>query len=202
MKVGILGGTFDPVHKGHLALAETALDQLGLNKVLFVPARDPWMKTGKRRVTAVKHRLAMLELALSGKPRFEISTVDLERPGKTYAVDTVAVVKKALPKGSRVYFIVGAGSLAELPLWKDPVRLIGMCRLAVAPRPGYQVPELAELERKVPGITRRVIFLDMKPVDVSSSEIRERLETGYSIDEVVPEGVRNYIKGHGLYVGQ
>jgi len=201
VKVGILGGTFDPVHKGHLALAGTALKQLGLDRVLFVPAGDPWMKTGKRRVTAAEHRLAMLRLALKGKPGFEISTVDLERPGKTYAVDTVAAIKKTLPKGSQVYFIVGAGSLSELPLWKAPARLIRMCRMVVAPRPGYRIPELAELEREVYGITGRVALLDMKPVDVSSSQIRERVKSGHSVGKTIPEDVGRYIKRHRLYEG-
>lgn len=158
------------------------------------------MKTVSRRVTAAEHRLDMLRLALEGKPGFEISTVDLERPGKTYAVDTVSAVKKVLPKRSMVYFILGAGSLEELPLWKDPARLIGMCRLVVAPRPGFPAPDPAEMERKVPGIGRRIVLLRMRPVDVSSSEVRQRVKAGQPIRGMVTEVVESYIKEHGLYL--
>jgi len=202
VKVGILGGTFDPVHRGHLALAKTALDQLGLDKVLFVPARDPWMKTGRRKVTAAKHRLAMLELAISGKPRFEISRVDLEQPGKTYAVDTVAAVRKELGAEADLYFIMGADSLTDLHLWKEPGKLAAMCRLAVAGRPRVSAPDVARLEKMVPGIGERIVFLNMAPVDASSTGIRERLESGSPAGRAVPVIVGSYIKERGLYVGQ
>ncbi|MEW6142050.1 MAG: nicotinate-nucleotide adenylyltransferase [Chloroflexota bacterium] len=198
MKVGILGGTFDPVHRGHLALAKTALEQLGLDKVLFVPARDPWMKTGRRRIAPARHRLAMLRLALKGKPGFEVSTVDLERPGKTYAVDTVAAVRKELGVEAGLYFIMGADSLTELHQWKEPGKLAAMCRLAVAGRPRVSAPDVARLEKMVPGIGERIVFLNMAPVDASSTEIRERLKSGRSAGRAVPAAVVRYISDNRL----
>jgi nicotinate-nucleotide adenylyltransferase len=202
MKVGILGGTFDPVHRGHLRLAETALKQLGLDRVLFVPAREPWMKTGCRRITTAEHRLAMLRLALEGRPKFEISLVDLKRPGKTYAVDTVAAVRKLLGEEAELYFVMGADSLADLPLWKEPDKLVSMCRLAVAGRPRVSAPDVARLEKMIPGIGHRIVFLNMAPVDASSTEIRRRLNSGREAGRALPATVARYIREHGLYAGQ
>jgi nicotinate-nucleotide adenylyltransferase len=198
MRAGILGGTFDPVHRGHLALAATARKQLGLDVVLFIPAREPWMKTS-RRITPAKHRLAMLRLALRGKPGFEISEVDLGRPGKTYAVDTVAAVRKVYGEQAELYFIMGADSLSDLHRWKEPGKLVESCLLAVAGRPHVSAPDVARLEKMIPGIGRRIVFLNMAPVDASSTGIRERLESGRPAGRAVPMAVGSYITKNGLY---
>ncbi|MBI5289466.1 MAG: nicotinate-nucleotide adenylyltransferase [Chloroflexi bacterium] len=193
MKVGILGGTFDPVHVGHLALAEAALWHFGLDLVLFVPASQPWRKT--REITSAEHRLAMLRLALAGKERFAISDVELRRSGPTYTADTLDDLA-----GERLddefWFIAGADALADLPNWKDPERIARHAILAAAPRNG------ADIERAiaaVPALAGRIEPFPLSRIDVSSTEIRRRVAASEPIDTLVPPGVAAYITQHGLY---
>ncbi len=198
MKQGILGGTFDPVHLGHLALAGAARDELRLDGVVFVPAGRPVFKT-ERPVTAAAHRLAMLELAVAGHEGFTISTLELERPGPSYSVDTVAALLGEMAAGDELYFIIGADGLAGLPRWHQPQRLLSMCRLAAAPRPGFAAGDLAALERRLPGITARVVWLKGPDMDISASDIRRRAARGETLGGLVPAPVADYIKEHKLY---
>ncbi|MDO8532956.1 MAG: nicotinate-nucleotide adenylyltransferase [Dehalococcoidia bacterium] len=199
MKVGVLGGTFDPVHIGHLIIAEEARVRLGLARVLFVPAGRPWLKPA-RRVSAARHRLAMVRLAIASNPFFELSTVDVDRPGPSYTVDTLADLRiQAGPRGT-LYFIMGYDALLDLPRWHDPARLVRMCRLVVVRRPEYGDHDLAFLDREVaPGASRRVTLLDRPLVGVSASELRRRVARGQSIRYWAPDGVEEYIREHGLY---
>jgi nicotinate-nucleotide adenylyltransferase len=198
MKTGILGGTFDPVHRGHLAIAEEAKKSLELDTVLFMPAGQPWMKTGNR-ITPVHHRVEMVRRAIAGIPYCRLSTIEVDRKGKTYTVDTLEEMKTSLDEGDELYFILGVGSLGELPCWREPERIIELCKLIVAPRPGCPEPDLEALGAKIKGLKRRVILLNGPRLDISATVIRERLARGLSIAHLVPEAVEKYIIENGLY---
>jgi nicotinate-nucleotide adenylyltransferase len=195
MKVGVIGGTFDPVHNGHLSIAEEARARLGLAVVVFVPAGHPWFKID---ISPVEHRQRMVNLAIAGIPYFQMSAVDVDRPGPSYTVETLADLKSRY--GPEMYFILGRGSLAELPQWREPDRLIKMCHLVAVPRPGYPSPDLAALEAYIPGISERLVLLDSPEVDISATKIRERVRRGLPISPLVPEAVEQYIRQHKLYI--
>lgn len=198
MNIGVLGGTFDPVHTGHVLVAEEAKARLNLAEVLFVPAGLPWLR-GDSPVAAAEHRVRMVRLAIDDKPYFKLSTMEVERSGPSYAVDTIAELKGQLGAGDELFFILGWGSLAELPEWREPSRLITMCRLVTVPRIGFPAPDLDSLETSIPGLADRVILLDEPRVDISASEIRGRVSRGLPIDHLVPEPVERYIREQGLY---
>ena len=199
MNIGVLGGTFDPVHKVHLMLAEEARARLSLARVIFVPAGQPQLKPG-HYVSPAEHRLQMVRLAIAGEPDFKLSMVEIERAGPSYTVDTIARLREEFGKGDEMFFIMGWDSLAQLPKWHEPSRLIEMCYLVAAPRPGYAPPDLKALETSIPGMSRRVVLMDKPKLDVSASEIRERVRRGLSIRHLVPEPVDRYIKQQKLYV--
>ncbi len=198
MNIGVLGGTFDPIHKGHLMLAEEAEARFNLREVIFVPAGLPWLNKGP--VTAAEHRVEMVRLAIEDKPHFKLSAIEIERAGPSYTVDTIAQMRAELDTGDELFFILGCGSLNELPQWKEPSRLIEMCYLVAAPRPGYLPPNLKALEALMPGISQRVMLLDKPRVDISASAIRDRVAKGLSVYHLVPEAVNKYIKQNKLYL--
>jgi len=200
MKVGVLGGTFDPVHNGHLLVAEEARNQLNLAETLFVPAGQPCLKEDP--ISAAEHRVRMVRLAIADRPYFELSTMEIERDGPSYTVDTIAELQARRGGKDELFFVLGWGSLAELPRWREPARLVSMCHLVVAPRPGFPPPNLEEMESAIPGLSQRVIFLDKPETDVSASGIRERVARGLSIDHLVPGPVEKYIRDQGLYISQ
>ena len=199
MRIGVLGGTFDPVHLGHLAIAEEARARLNLDEVIFMLAGQPWMKKDVP-ISPAEHRLKMLKLALSGKPYFKISTAEIKRTGLSYSVDTVAELRKKLGADAEIFFIVGWDSLAGLPRWREPARLISMCRFAAVPRPGYSRPDVKAMESAIPGLSQRVLMLDKPEIAISATEIRERVRRGLPISHLVPEPVESYIKEHRLYI--
>ena len=199
MNIGVMGGTFDPIHNGHLAVAEEVSGRLDLVVILFLPAGQPWLKMDNP-VSPAEHRVQMVRLAITDKPHLKLSTIEVERPGPTYTNDTMAELKAQLGAENDLFFILGWGSLAELPQWKEPSRLITMCRLVAVPRPGYPRPDLKALEALIPGLSRRVILMDKPEMDISASEIRDRVAQGLSISHLVPEPVESYIKQHKLYV--
>ena len=201
MRVGVLGGTFDPVHNGHLIIAEEAQAKLGLAKIIFIPAGRPWFKDGEN-VSDMGRRLAMLELAVNGNPSFEIDTLELEREGATYTIDTIEELRKRMGEGVELFFILGIDALSELGRWKNPERLAAMCNFATMRRPGFTELDLESMEREVSGVSGKVHILDNVQVDISSSDIRERVERGQSIRYLVPPAVRSYIEEHGLYRAQ
>ncbi len=194
MKLGFLGGTFDPVHLGHLVLAETARDQLGLDGVLLVPAGRPWRKAD-RRITEGHHRLAMLRLAVRDNPAFEVCTVEVERPGASYTVDTLEWLH-AERQGSEVSFILGGDALRDLPNWRRPERILELAALAVARRSRQRAGGALTLAGAP---APRVLWLEMPRLDISASEIRQRVRQGRSIRYLVPEAVEAYIRQHALY---
>ena len=198
MRLGVLGGTFDPPHVGHLILAEEARCRLGLDKVLFVPAGDPWRKVGQE-VTPAGHRLAMVRLMLGSDPHFEVSTLEVDRPGPSYTVDTLEALRRQYGPEAELYLILGEDALCDLPNWKEPARIVSLAWLAVAPRRQGGGPAKAELDAVLPGLSARIVTLPMPIVDISSTALRERAAAGLSLRYLVPLGVEEYIRHHGLY---
>ncbi|UCH42521.1 MAG: nicotinate-nucleotide adenylyltransferase [Dehalococcoidales bacterium] len=201
MNVGVLGGTFDPIHNGHISVAEECQIQLSLTGVIFVPAGRPWLK-GDKPVLAAEHRVQMVELVIATHPGFILSTIEVERDGPSYTMETIAELQKQQNQEDELFFIIGWDTLAQLPQWKQPSRLIEMCHLVAVPRPGYTLPELDSLEAVIPGLTRRLIILQRPEVDISATDIRDRVARGLSIDHLVPEPVADYIRQHRLYVNR
>jgi nicotinate-nucleotide adenylyltransferase len=199
VKIGVLGGTFDPVHIGHIKMAEEARKALDLAEVIFVPAGQPVGKSSDV-VTPAGQRVEMLRLALVGKPNFKISYMEIERPGPSYTVDTLEAIKKRYGGKAEIYFILGYDSLAQLPDWREPGRIVAMCHLVAAPRPGSLRPGVKALEKSVSGISRKLVFLDEPNLDISATIIREKVVRREAIDQLVPGLVADYIKKHRLYI--
>ena len=200
VRLGVLGGTFDPPHVGHLILAEEARTSLELQRVLFVPAGDPWRKSGQH-VTPAGHRLAMLRLALASDPYFDVCTLEVERAGPSYTVDTLEALHGLHGPGLELYFILGEDALHDLSNWKDPERIVTLAWLAVAPRAEGSGPDTPDLGAGVPGIGERIVPIAMPAIDISSTALRARARAGQSLRYLVPLAVDEYIRQHGLYVG-
>lgn len=194
-RLGILGGTFDPPHYGHLILAELAADSLALDRVLFAPAADPPHKGAPR--ASAEQRTALVERAIAGNPRFALSRVDLDRPGPHYTVDMLRLLRQEFP-GAELVFLIGGDSLRDLPMWSRPGELIQLARLGVMRRPGSAL-NLARLERDIPGIRARVDWIDAPQIDISATGIAHRVSAGLSIRYQTPDAVRAYIEAHNLY---
>jgi nicotinate-nucleotide adenylyltransferase len=196
-RVGVIGGTFDPIHYGHLAAAEEARVKVELEKVVFVVAGLPPHKLDEE-VTPVEHRLAMVELGIQSNPYFELSRVDVDRPGPSYTVDTMSILQERFGEETELFFVMGLDSLVELPTWHEPHRLVRLCRLIAVSRPGFDV-DLAGLESAVPGLSSRLETIDMPEVDISSTDLQRRVRVGLPIKYQVPEHVERYIQEHQLY---
>jgi len=195
-RIGIFGGTFDPPHYAHLILAEHTVEQLELDKVLWVPAGDPPHKQGEK-LSPIENRIEMLELALAGNPAFSLSRVDAERPGPHYTVDMVRVIAEIYPE-SDLFFLMGGDSLDDLMSWHKPEQLITLSNIAVMHRPSTQV-DMVRLEKVLPGLSERVEILDAPLVEIASSVIRDYCAGGRSIRYMLPDAVRKYIDEHMLY---
>lgn len=195
-RVGMLGGTFDPPHNAHLALAEAARRSLDLDRVVFVPAGDPWRKRD-RRVTPAADRLEMVRAAVAHLDWAEVSAIEVEHEGPSYTGETLAALVRP---GEAWWFILGADALADMPHWVEPQRIIALARLAVARRPDAPGPLLSsEVRRALPGVEGRADFVVMPPMEVSATEIRRRVAAGEDTDELVPHVVREVIERLGLY---
>jgi nicotinate-nucleotide adenylyltransferase len=196
-RIGVIGGTFDPIHYGHLAAAEEARVRVNLEKVLFVVAGVPPHKLNED-VTPVEHRLAMVRLGIASNPHFGISRVDVDRPGPSYTVDTISILQEELGPDTELFFVMGLDSLVEVPAWHQPERLIRLCRLVAVSRPGFEV-DMRRLEASVPGISSRAEIIDMPEVEISSSDLQRRVKEGLPIKYQVPEEVERYIIKFHLY---
>lgn len=200
--IGILGGSFNPVHLGHLLLAQSALETFELAMVLFIPCAIPAHKDPSTLLDA-KHRLAMLEMALEDALEFEVCDIDIKRAGTSYAIDTVSELRSAYP-GTQFFFIIGADTLPELHLWKDIGRLLTLCEFIIFDRPrgavGSIAPESLRLEDPWPERLLRNV-MRTRLIDISSSEIRRRIAEGMSARYLVPPSVEMYIAEHNLYSG-
>ena len=199
MKVGIMGGTFDPIHNGHLATAEAVRDHLSLDQVLFIPAARPPHKRG-RQIADTNHRLAMTTLATCSHPDFHVSTVELERNGPSYAVDTVDSLKNIFPSNTDFYFILGADAALELHTWHNAQELVSKCFFVVATRQGTQF-DLSSIQNNF-GIDYRqhIIHVETPSLEISSTDIRDKIRHGRSVKYLVPESVELYIRKEALYL--
>ena len=204
VRYGILGGTFDPPHIGHLALAQEAHARLQLDRVWFAPAATPPHKRGQP-ISDAADRRAMVELAIADDERFGLEAVDLDRSGPSYTVDTLARLRERWGPTAWIGFIVGWDMLLSLPTWYEPARtLAALDALIATRRPGYgqeddDERELAELERRLPGVRERLRLLPAPQLDISSSDLRERVAQGLPVRYLTPDPVRAYISSHGLY---
>jgi nicotinate-nucleotide adenylyltransferase len=198
LRLGVLGGTFDPIHFGHLLAAEEARVTLGLERVLFAPAGAPPHKQG-HIISPIAHRLAMVRLAIADNPAFAVTTVDTDRPGPHYTVDAIQLLREEWGTGAdETFFLMGADSLTQLLTWHQPDRLVELCHLAVMARPGYR-PDLTNLKTALPGLAARLDWVEMPVLDIAASDLRRRVSQGRSIRYQVPEAVAAYVAEHGLY---
>jgi nicotinate-nucleotide adenylyltransferase len=195
--IGIFGGTFDPPHLGHLILASEAQAQLGLDRLLWVLTPDPPHKQGQS-IAPLEHRLAMLQLALADGPEFELSSVDMDRPGPHYALDTVTILASINPEADLVY-LMGGDSLRDLPFWHRPKDFVAACRqIGVMRRPGDAI-YLPRLEKQFPGLTAKVRFVEAPLLEIAAHEIRARIAGGRPFRYFLPPEVYRYIEEHTLY---
>jgi nicotinate-nucleotide adenylyltransferase len=198
MKIGVLGGTFDPVHRGHIAMAEEVKKELALDEMFLIPAGRPVSKTALP-ITPAGHRLEMLRLGILKRPHLKLSTIEIERPGPSYTVDTLAELEKIYGENCAIYFVLGWDSLAKLPEWHEPGGIVARCYLVAVPRPGFNRPSLDVLEKDLPGISKKVVIMERPRLDISASAIREMAAGGQKIDRYVPGPVAEYIKKNKLY---
>ena len=198
MRIGVLGGTFDPIHLGHLIIAEEARDRLDLEEVCFVPARDPWMKAGQP-LTSGHDRLSMARLAMEDNPFFRVSTLELERPGPSYTVDTLRELQEDYGPEAQLFFILGSDAFARFDEWKDPEGILGLATLVVVDRPGATAS--AEAIAQQVGNAGSVERVRGVHLEISAKDIRRRVAAGASIRYLVPEPVERYIYARGLYRG-
>jgi nicotinate-nucleotide adenylyltransferase len=190
-----MGGTFDPIHHGHLLTAEEAAVQFGLDEVVFVPTGQPWMKE-ERDVSSPEHRYLMTVIATASNPRFFVSRLEVDREGPTYTVDTLRELKEERGGDVDLFFVTGADAVLEIFQWKDPDEILELAHFIAATRPGY---DLARFEAEEPSRHRNVSVMNIPALAISSTDIRERVREGRPIRYLVPEGVENYIEKAGLY---
>lgn len=198
---GVLGGTFDPIHIGHLIIAQEAVSALQLDRLFFLPAGDPPHKRN-RHIAPAADRLRMVELAIADNPAFALSRVDVERSGPSYTVDTLKLLHEQWGSATDIYFVIGWDMLDDLLTWHDPAGVIQQAdKLVAVHRPGYEYDPryLAHLEAVLPGMLQRLVLLEAPQMAISSSDLRQRVATGRSVRYQVPEAVEHYMQAHGLY---
>jgi nicotinate-nucleotide adenylyltransferase len=194
-QLGVMGGTFDPIHYGHLVTAEEALHQFGLDEVLFVPTGAPWMKEHEV-VSPAEDRYLMTVIATASNPRFRVSRAEIDREGPTYTIDTLRDLREETGGDADLFFITGADAVLEIFQWKDPGEMFDLAHFIAATRPGY---DIAAFEKHAanhhPGIT----VMNIPALAISSTDIRDRVAAGRPIRYLVPEGVNSYVQKAGLY---
>lgn len=197
-KIGVMGGTFNPVHIGHLATAETVREEFSLDKIIFVPAAVPPHKSG-RNIAPAKKRLAMTEIATASNPYFCVSAIEFEREGLSYTVDTIDELKKIYGDGPEIFFIVGADVVNDLTTWHNPFELLQKCSLIAATRPGNFFGDENLVTAFGEAAAKKIHRLTTPALEISSTDIRRRIKQGRSIRYIVPEPVADYIYREGLY---
>lgn len=189
-RLGVMGGTFDPIHLGHLVAADSAAKHFKLDSVIFIPAGQPWQKS---TFASPPHRLAMTKLAVAPHPNFQVSTIEIDRAGPTYTVDTLEQLRTLEPE-AELFFIAGADSLAGMETWKNPQQLWSLATFIGVSRPGYSLTSTVSSRA-------RLELLEIPALSVSSTDIRAKVKAGESLDGLVPEAVSQYIKDQNLYQG-
>jgi nicotinate-nucleotide adenylyltransferase len=197
-RVGIFGGTFDPIHYGHLTAAEECRQALGLDVVLFMPAGDPPHKRGIALSPAVD-RVTMVELAIAGNEAFRLSRVDVDRAGPSYSVAALDRLRAEWGPAAELWFVMGADSLAEILTWRDPARLLRLTRIAAVNRPGAPPPRPAELAARLPGAAERIDLIEIPDLAISGTALRRRVASGQTIRYQLPDAVERYVRERGLY---
>ncbi len=190
MKIGILGGSFDPIHKGHLALAQESARQFKLDKILFIPAALPPHKRKDAHLSPATVRAEMVRRAIEGEPRWELCEIELNRSGVSYTVDTLRELQGIYPSPHQLFFIAGADSFHDLKTWKDPEEILKLAEWIVAPRPSFQLPE---------PLPSRFHLLKMQLVQISATELREKIVRGEEISEWIPDQVREFLEDMKIY---
>ncbi len=204
MKIGLFGGTFNPIHIGHLKIARKVLDDFGLDKVIFIPSGNPPHKSAEE-IAGALHRIKMIELAIadeaclallgsSRREKFEVSDIETKREGKSYTLDTIKQFKEIYGNEAIFYFIAGADMVLDLPNWKDPLKILELSHFIAVQRPGFSLENISYEYRK------KVIFVKGVWIEVSSSDIRKRIKEGKTIKTLVPEAVREYIEDNALFI--
>jgi nicotinate-nucleotide adenylyltransferase len=195
MRVGIVGGTFDPIHVGHLLIAEDARVGLGLEEIVFIPTGQPWMKSG-RTLSPPHHRMNMVRMSIASNPFFRASSIEIDRPGPTYTVDTLRELRQEFGGEDDLYFILGSDSSKEFHRWREPGEVLRLCTLAVVPRPGSMDRDLSAIS---PSGSDKVVLLEGPLVDISGTKIRRRVSLGLPVRYMVPDEVEHYLRRYGLY---
>lgn len=190
MRIGILGGSFDPVHEGHLTLARESERQFKLDKIVFIPALVPPHKRKEADLTPAPFRARMIELAIQDHPHWEVSDLELRRSGVSYTVDTLRELRQLYPSPDELFFIAGADSFLELETWKNPQEILRLCKWIVAPRPPFSLPK---------SLPPRFHRLEIPPIDISASGLREQIERGEDVSRWVPKKVWDYIQKMKIY---
>ena len=201
-KIGIMGGTFNPVHHGHLVTAQEALDQFGLDEVIFIPTGDPPHKI-EDLLAHAEDRYLMTVIATSSNSSFFVSRIEIDRTGKSYTIDTVKELRKIYSSGSELYFITGADAILEILTWKNTREIVTLTKFIAATRPGYDLSKIKELKTTLfdseDKADRKIFIMEIPALAISSTNIRKRIKNGRPVNYLVPEGVNNYILKHGLY---
>lgn len=198
-RIGISGGTFDPIHYGHLIVAEEIRESMKLDRVVFIPTGNPPHKVSSR-VTGAEHRFGMVQCAIRSNPFFEASRIEIERAGLTYTIDTLEQLMSVYKENTRLFFITGADVIPELLTWKDYRRLFSLCEFIAVLRPGYKKDEfMRKIEVLKSEYEAKIYTVNAPLIGISSTTIRERVKDGKSIKYLVPEGVEEYIRSNGLY---
>jgi nicotinate-nucleotide adenylyltransferase len=201
-RIALYGGSFDPIHLGHLIASRSIAEQLHLSKVVLIPARQSPLKTN-RAVSEPEHRLAMARLAVEGDPFFEVSDAEVHRPGPSFTIDTVTSFRQTLPPDADLFWIIGADSLPELPSWRRVADLVRLVQIVTAARPGWSPPPRDDLAAMIGPIAAQSLLdhcCRTPQIDISSSDIRNRVRAGLPIRYLVPDGVASYIASHKLYM--
>ncbi len=201
-KIGIMGGTFNPIHSGHLVTAQEALSQFKLDKVIFIPTGNPPHKI-ENEVASAEDRYIMTVIATSSNSNFFVSRMEIDRKGKSYTIDTVRQLRKIYGKNSLLYFITGADAILEILTWKNTGEIVSLCKFIAATRPGYNLSRIEDLRKRLSGkagaTDKKIYVMEIPALSISSTDIRNRVRHNRPIDYLLPEGVSNYILKHGLY---
>jgi nicotinate-nucleotide adenylyltransferase len=201
-KIGIMGGTFNPIHHGHLVTAQEALSQFKLDKVIFIPTGNPPHKI-ENEVASAEDRYTMTVIATSSNSNFFVSRMEIDRKGESYTIDTVRQLRKIYGKNSLLYFITGADAILEILTWKNTDEIVSLCKFIAATRPGYNLSRIEDLRKRLFGkagaADEKIYVMEIPALSISSTDIRNRVKHNRPIDYLLPEGVSNYILKHELY---